>query len=218
MRERIFLTYTNATALPYSGKVLAHHIVLNYIDSNGVHHTLEGMPERKFNRNIEKLIAFSNDERQPDGTSNTDSPFRRLKAHRGEGIGAEALYKPHTMIAGEDDLSSRWDRMKRFADSVNATGYEYRPYSQNSNSFAAEALKRGGLLGPGTVLPEISDRLIVNDPANGSAHAVRVPGFRSTPDKSAHGRTPSRYNTIRTNEFGSGGRSAWLVRQPVREL
>ena len=51
MRERIFLTYTNARALPYSGKVLAQHIVLNYIGSNGVHHTLEGVPERKFNRN-----------------------------------------------------------------------------------------------------------------------------------------------------------------------
>jgi hypothetical protein len=42
MRERIFLTYTNASALPYHGAVLGHHVVLNYIDSNGVHHTLEG--------------------------------------------------------------------------------------------------------------------------------------------------------------------------------
>ena len=40
MPEKIFLTYTNATALPYQGTVLGHHIVLNYIDSNGKHHTL----------------------------------------------------------------------------------------------------------------------------------------------------------------------------------
>lgn len=46
MRERIFLTYTNASALPYHGAVLGHHVVLNYIDSNGVHRTLEGVPER----------------------------------------------------------------------------------------------------------------------------------------------------------------------------
>jgi hypothetical protein len=40
MSEKIFLTYTNATAVPYQGSVLGRHIVLNYIDSNGVHHTL----------------------------------------------------------------------------------------------------------------------------------------------------------------------------------
>jgi hypothetical protein len=40
MPERIFLTYTNATVVPYDGSVLGHHIVLNYVDSDGVHHTL----------------------------------------------------------------------------------------------------------------------------------------------------------------------------------
>ncbi len=67
--------------------------------------------------------------------------------------------------------------MRGFSDDVNATGYEYRPLSQNSNSFAAGALKQAGFLGPGTVLPEIFDRLIVIDPASSRAHAVRVPGF-----------------------------------------
>jgi hypothetical protein len=243
MRERIFLTYTNAMTLPYSGKVLAHHIVLNYIDSNGIHHTLEGVPERKFNRNIEKLIAFSSEERQLDGTRNTDSPFRRLRAHRDKGSGAASLDKPHTMIASGDDLSSRWDRMKRFADSMNATGYEYRPYSQNSNSFAAGALKQGGLLGPGTVLPEIFDRLIVNDPANGGAHAVRVPGFdrrlknplnmavppldtipfvptNSTLADDRYGSFDKRFENldvfVRENQSGYNGSPAWLP--PVRAL
>jgi hypothetical protein len=45
MPERIFLTYTNATAVPYEGTELGHHVVLNYIDSDGVHHTLQGVPE-----------------------------------------------------------------------------------------------------------------------------------------------------------------------------
>ena len=67
--------------------------------------------------------------------------------------------------------------MKRFGTDVNATGYEYRPTSQNSNSFVAGALKQAGLLGPGTVLPEIFDRLIAVDPANSRAYVVRVPGF-----------------------------------------
>jgi hypothetical protein len=178
MRERIFLTYTNATALPYHGAVFAHHVVLNYIDANGKHHTLEGIPERKFNHNVEKLIAFSLEEGRPDGgIINTDSRFRRLRAKEGKGVGPDALNKPHTMIASGDDLRSQWDQMKRFGAGVNATGYEYRPYSQNSNSFAAGALKQGGFLGPGTVLPEVFDRLIEVDPRNSRAHAVDVPGF-----------------------------------------
>lgn len=178
MPERIFLTYTNASALPYHGAVLGHHIVLNYIDADGNHHTLQGMPERKFNRNAEKLVAFALEEGWSDGVNNTDSRFRRLKAHEGStGEGYDVLNKPHTMIASGDDLSSQWDQMKRFGRGVNATGYEYRPYSQNSNSFAAGALKQAGLIGPGTALPEIFDRLIVADPTNSGAHAVRVPGF-----------------------------------------
>jgi hypothetical protein len=178
MRERIFLTYTNASALPYHGAVLGHHVVLNYIDSNGVHHTLEGVPERKFNRNAEKFLAYLGEEWRSDGIRNTDSPFRRLRAKEGgEGIGIAALDKPHTMIASGDDLSSQWDQMRRFGAGVNATGYEYRPTSQNSNSFAAGALKQAGFLGPGTVLPEIFDWLIAADPANGRADPVDVPGF-----------------------------------------
>jgi hypothetical protein len=237
MRERIFLTYTNATALPYHGAVLGHHIVLNYIDANGGHHTLEGVPEQKFNRNAEKFVAFLREEGLSDGIRNTDSPFRRLRAWKGKGDGYVALNKPHTMIASGDDLSSQWDQMKRFGDGVNATGYEYRPYSQNSNSFAAGALKQAGFLGPGTVLPEIVDRLIVADPENGRAHAARVPGFdqrltnplnmavppldavpfvptNSSPvdsqDASFDKRFESLDTPLRENRAQSNGRPAWL--------
>lgn len=98
MRERIFLTYTNASALPYHGAILGHHVVLNYIDSNGVHHTLEGTPERKFNHNAEKSVAYFREEKLSDGMRNTDSPFRRLRAKESEVIGGDALKKPHTMI------------------------------------------------------------------------------------------------------------------------
>jgi hypothetical protein len=59
------------------------------------------------------------------------------------------------MIAEGDDLRSQWVRMKEFGEEVNATGYEYHPTSQNSNSFVAEALRRGGFFGPGTAFPEI---------------------------------------------------------------
>ena len=91
MRERIFLTYTNASALPYHGAVLGHHVVLNYIDSNGVHRTLEGVPERSSIAMPKKVFAYFREEWRSDGTRNTDSPFRRLRAKEDKGIGIAAL-------------------------------------------------------------------------------------------------------------------------------
>jgi hypothetical protein len=38
-------------------------------------------------------------------------------------------------------------------------------------------LKRAGFFGPGTVFPEIFDRLLAVDPVSGETHAVRVRGF-----------------------------------------
>jgi hypothetical protein len=58
MPERIFMTYTNASAVPYQGSTIGHHIVLNYVDSDGKHHTLDGKPERPHRRNVDKLGAF----------------------------------------------------------------------------------------------------------------------------------------------------------------
>lgn len=78
MSERIFLAYTNATAVPYQGSVLGHHAVINYIDSNGKHHTLQGVPEHKFERNLGKLLAFSGEELSSDGVNNMDSPVAAI--------------------------------------------------------------------------------------------------------------------------------------------
>jgi hypothetical protein len=149
MSEKIYLTYANATAVPYEGAVLGHHIVLNYIDSNGDHYTLQGIPEHRFDHNIDKLKAFVREEIFSDGAKNTDSPFQRLQADA-EGKDRDvSLSRPYTMVAEGDDLGSRWALMKDFADEVNSTGYEYRPISQNSNSFAGGALQRAGFFGPG---------------------------------------------------------------------
>jgi hypothetical protein len=179
MPERIFLTYTNATAVPYDGSVLGHHIVLNYIDSDGVHHTLQGVPEHKFEHNIDKLGAFAREELLSDGTNNTDSPFQRLQVNP-EHIDSDAsLDQPHTMVAEGDKLSSRWALMRDFADEVNSTGYEYRPISQNSNSFAGGALQRAGYFGPGTEFPERFNRHPVVDPVSGETRSYYVPGFEA---------------------------------------
>ena len=144
MPERIFITYTNATAIPYQGTTLAHHAVLNYIDSKGRHFTLEGMPEHKFNRNVEKLLAVAQEEAFSNGEKNTDSRFGRLRARPDIVKSNGAATEPHTMIAEGGDLSSAWAKMVRFGEEVNSTGYEYRPSPQNSNSFAAAALRRAG--------------------------------------------------------------------------
>jgi hypothetical protein len=179
MSERIFLTYTNATAVPYQGSELGHHIVLNYIDGNGDHYTLQGVPEHRFEHNIDKLGAFVREELFSDGANIRDSPFGRLQV-RPEHIDSDAsLNQPHTMIAEGEDLSSRWALMQDLADEVNSIGYEYRPISQNSNSFAGGALQRAGFFGPGTAVPERFNGHRVVDPISGETKSFYVPGFEA---------------------------------------
>src|SRR5882724_2832331 len=163
--------------MPYQGAVLGRHIVLNYIDSNGFHHTLQGVPEHKFDHNVDKLGAFGREEIFSDGANNRDSPFQRLqtKTNRDRDV---SLNQPHTMVAEGDDLSSRWALMQGFADEVNSIGYEYRPISQNSNSFAGGALQRAGFFGPGTEFPERFDSQLVFEPASGETRSFNVPGFK----------------------------------------
>ena len=79
MSERIYLTYTTATAAGANGVVLGSHTVLNYIDSNGLHHTLEAQPEVKFSNSFEKGRAFISEEIFSSGAKNTDSPFKRME-------------------------------------------------------------------------------------------------------------------------------------------
>jgi hypothetical protein len=90
MSEKIFLTYTNATAVPYQGSVLGHHIVLNYIDSNGVHRTLQGVLEHRFDHNIDKLRAFVREEMFSDSTNNRDFPFQRMLSGKPGGADVRA--------------------------------------------------------------------------------------------------------------------------------
>jgi hypothetical protein len=178
MSEKIFLTYTNATAMPYTGWPIARHVVVNYVDTNGVHHRLQGVPARSFAHNLEKGRAFLQEQAFSNGLKNTDSSFGRLKAHQSSAESAQSgLGAPQTIIAAGDNHRTQWNRMLDFAHEADSIGYEYRPYSQNSNSFAASALKHAGLLGPGTATPEIFDRLIVGDPSSGETSSVWVPGF-----------------------------------------
>ena len=138
MSEKIFLTYTNATLVPYQGSVLGYHVVINYIDSAGLHRTLQGKPERSISDNIDKAKAFVLEEVFSDGTNNRDSPFGRLKGVE-SADGDASMNRPHTMIGEGNDLSARWALMQGYSDEVNSFGFEYRPKSQNSDSFAGGA-------------------------------------------------------------------------------
>ena len=69
--------------------------------------------------------------------------------------------------------------MQDFANEVNSTGYEYRPISQNSNSFAGGAPQRAGFLGPGNEFPERFDRQLALDPASRETRSFYVPGFEA---------------------------------------
>jgi hypothetical protein len=180
MSEKIYLTYTNATSIPYQGSTLGHHIVLNYIDADGNHHTLQGVPKHTFEHTLEKAGAFLKEEVLSDGVNNTDSPFGRLQADPVRIDRNISLNQPYTMIAEGDDLSPQWALMRGFADEVNSTGYEYRPYSQNSNSFAGGALQRAGLMGSGSKVPERFNEQPAFDPVSGQTSSRYVPGFETT--------------------------------------
>jgi hypothetical protein len=144
--------------------------------STGQRHTLQDLPERKFEHNMEKVRAFYAEEGRSTGIDNTDSPFGRLRGHPSQSS-ETVVSEPHTVVTEGNNLRAQWNRMLDFSNRVNSIGYEYRPYSQNSNSFAAGALKHAGLLGPGTASPELSDRLMVVDPATGESNSFSVPGF-----------------------------------------
>src|SRR5689334_23622890 len=221
MSERIFLTYTNATAVPYQGSALGHHVVINYVVANGLHHTLQGIPEHSFEHNADKLGAFLQEEMLSDGVNNRDSPFRRLQAHEGIARAVEAT-QPFSLIAEGNNLRPQWDAMNRFAREVDRIGYEYRPYSQNSNSFAAGALRRAGLFGPGSVYPETFDHLIADDPATGVASSFFVPGFEQrlkNPLNAFEERfgdwTPSRQSALTSNTNRSAANG---LTRPIRNL
>jgi hypothetical protein len=135
-------------------------------------------------------------------------PFGRLQSQPGKGKTSDA---PRTMIAEGDDLRSQWARMKEFGEEVNATGYEYHPTSQNSNSFVAEAFRRGGF-------PEIlDDRLLGVDPASGETRPLRVPALQRAPEKPDQRLRASLWKVGRRGRCGNTGSRSSCIR-PERQF
>jgi hypothetical protein len=90
--------------------------------------------------------------------------------------------------------------MQDFANEVNSIGYEYRPVSQNSNSFAGGALQRAGFSG----LPHSSDK------SDGGNWFTRLAGTSSrTPQKPAQ----SPLDDLLREIYGDSTMPPWLFQR-----
>ena len=173
MTERIFVTYSLAFGIPGIGITskknlpirnpgtgafigdlslpglgtpridLGFHQTLNYIDGNGDHFVVEGFPAEEIDSTERRLAATFAEEIWLLGESNTDSPFGPIvtkidRAKEGH------LNRPSETIATGADLSVYWAAIKKAALDISGR-YEYRPLSQNSNTFVSHALKEAGL-------------------------------------------------------------------------
>lgn len=156
-KERIFVTYTTATAPWADGPVLGHHAVLNYIDKNGNHQVIEGKPSKPIATTLEKGIAFAGEELFSDGARRADSQFGKIQAIERQAT-TKDLGRPFENIYEDDDLRSKWNAIRATAATINDRGYEYRPYSQNSNTFAFVALRSAGLSASGVSYDPVSKK------------------------------------------------------------
>lgn len=113
------------------------------------------------------------------GVNNQDSPFGSIVVHRREARAMD-LDNPVEDIASGADLSGKWDAIVAYADQVASEGYEYRPVTQNSNSFAAGALSAAGLRAPtGQALTADGDvvSLRITGAGNGLHNPIRPSGI-----------------------------------------
>ena len=116
---------------------------------------MEGLPTEPFNSTVGKLGAAFDEEVWLFDETNTDSPFGALRTIVDEAK-AGHLDRPSETIATGNDLSAKWERIVKAAQDVDGN-FEYRPISQNSNTFVFHALKEAGLQ-PATGLSDSGER------------------------------------------------------------
>jgi hypothetical protein len=168
--ERIFVSYSR---VPQDASfTVGYHKIINYIDTNGVHRIIEATPEitgLSVGARVAGLLdtIFWSESGLP-------SPFGRIVTS-GEIIAnpVHATYAYYDLAWG-DDLSSVWRQIVDFGREVNAGNYEYRPLSQNSNTFVDEALRRAGLPPTGDAATYPNDPAVVHEfEAPGSGMPLR---------------------------------------------
>jgi hypothetical protein len=148
MADRIYVTYT-PTGAPGSFHTAIHYERTGLSGELVEHVVVEATPE---NRELSGLEKAENVIREMFRTGSAPSSFGRMNAmvrdrnafdrQKEESDDPNA---PYEIIAEGDDLSGHLAQMQRYAHEVNRAGFAYRGQGQNSNSFAAAALRTGEL-------------------------------------------------------------------------
>jgi hypothetical protein len=148
MADRIYVTYT-PTGAPGSFHTAIHYERTSLSGELIKHVVVEATPEFGELGGLEKA---SNVIREIFRTGSAPSSFGRMNAMvRDRNVFDRQKEKsddpsaPYEIIAEGDDLSGHLARMQLFAHGVNRAGFAYRGQRQNSNSFAASALRAGEL-------------------------------------------------------------------------
>jgi hypothetical protein len=142
MSDRIYVTYTPTTA-PGSYHTAIHYERTDPAGNVIQHFVIEAEPEKLDQLSAsDKAIgvieeAFRNDE--------GPSRFGKINAIARKAEASNHLNAPYETIAEGEDLSEKLARMQLFVHGFNQAGFAYRGDHQNSNTFAAAALRAGEL-------------------------------------------------------------------------
>ncbi|MBR1270959.1 hypothetical protein JQ629_26130 [Bradyrhizobium sp. AUGA SZCCT0222] len=148
MADRIYVTYT-PTGAPGSFHTAIHYERTGLSGELIKHVVVEATPEF---RELSGLEKAGNVIGEIFRTGSAPSSFGRMNAMVRDRDAFDRKKEesddpnaPYEIIAEGDDLSGHLARMQRFAHDVNRAGFAYRGQRQNSNSFAASALRAGEL-------------------------------------------------------------------------
>jgi hypothetical protein len=138
--ERIFVTYSYVMDSPTGRRT--YHMAINYTNSSGLTLVLDAGPQDQVLHPRSDFI-----DQEFFSFSQTDSPWGRLVFRAPRETVASHTLPQETIITG-DNLSHYWDRMVEGSQRANELGFEYRPWSQSSNTGAVSIFDFAGLLRP----------------------------------------------------------------------
>jgi len=196
--DRIYVIYT-PTGAPGSFHTAIHYERTDPAGKVINHLVIEGKPEMKDLSTPEKALGVVEEAFR---TGNVPSRFGRIDAQmRNRGVtdgrdeASDDPNAPYEVIAEGDDLSDHLARIQLFARGFNRAGFVYRGHHQNSNSFAAAAL-RAGNLPPATG--------VARDPTGPAGELLEffAPGLNE-PMEPPMGRSPGNNRTTATQGKGS---------------
>jgi hypothetical protein len=155
-QETIAIYYTPLSSTEAARQIgfgLAYHMALVYTDKQGRSFGASAVPSNHATaqtpRNMLSALFDTAAERASEfGTlvaeTNNDHPFVRDGAGDRYTHDREGRHFPRRVVARGADLSAQWQSIVATYVDVSKLGLTYSPLTQNSNSLAAEALRRIG--------------------------------------------------------------------------